>query len=123
MLGRPDSILGQLHTPATARIPLLEALLAPTAPATPSPIVMALGRPPAPKPPAYHVVPRDGAWAVEQGGRIVSRGHRTQDEAGGSVVLLAMLSGSEVVYHRPDGRIRDSDSYGRDPRASRDTRH
>jgi Uncharacterized protein conserved in bacteria (DUF2188) len=30
---------------------------------------------------------------------------------------------SEVVIHRPDGRIRDKDSYGRDPGSVRDMKH
>ena len=63
-----------------------------------------------------HVVPRGDAWAVrgEGNGRVTST-HRTQNEAIGAARRIASNQGSEVVIHRPDGRIRDKDSHGHDP--------
>lgn len=69
-----------------------------------------------------HVVPHpDGGWAArrEQSERAISR-HPTQAEAIGRAREVARNSGVEVVIHRPDGRIRDSDSHGRDPFPPRD---
>jgi hypothetical protein len=36
---------------------------------------------------------------------------------------IAINQRSEVVIHRRDGRIRDSDSYGNDPNPPRDRKH
>jgi hypothetical protein len=36
---------------------------------------------------------------------------------------MALRRRSEVVIHRPNGQIRDKDSYGNDPRRVRDTKH
>lgn len=36
---------------------------------------------------------------------------------------IARNQGSEVVIHRPNGQIRDRDSYGNDPNPPRDKRH
>ena len=71
-----------------------------------------------------HVVPRDGEWAVkEEGNPIDTSHHRTQAEAIEAAREVARIQGSEVVIHRPDGRIRDKDSYGPDPYPPRDTKH
>jgi len=49
--------------------------------------------------------------------------HRTQGAAEDAGRLLARENESELVIHRRDGRIRDKDSYGRDPCPPRDRRH
>lgn len=72
-----------------------------------------------------HVVPRDdGSWAVRGEGneRDTSR-HPTQGDAIDAARDVARNQRSEVVIHRPDGRIRDKDSYGHDPHPPRDRRH
>jgi uncharacterized protein DUF2188 len=63
-----------------------------------------------------HVVPRDGAWAVRRdGNERASSTHPTQEEARQEAVKIAKKEKTEVVIHRPDGRIRERDSYGNDP--------
>jgi hypothetical protein len=72
-----------------------------------------------------HVVPHaEGGWATrkEGAGRVGSR-HSTQQSAYESARQQAIRERVEVVTHRPDGRIRDSDSFGNDPSRTRDTRH
>jgi hypothetical protein len=49
--------------------------------------------------------------------------HRTQELATQNAVPLAKENKSEVVIHRPDGTIRDKDSYGNDPNPPKDTKH
>lgn len=68
-----------------------------------------------------HVVPVDGEWGVRGAGnsRLTST-HDTQGEAIDAARRIAINQRSEVVIHRPDGRIRDKDSYGRDPFPPRD---
>lgn len=63
-----------------------------------------------------HVVPRDGGWAVRGAGaaRDTSR-HRTQTAAVSRARQLAGRQGTELVIHRPNGRIRAKDSGGPDP--------
>jgi len=62
-----------------------------------------------------HVVPHNGEWAVRGAGndRVTSI-HSTQAEAQAAARQIAINQQSEVVIHRPDGRIRDKDSYGND---------
>lgn len=72
-----------------------------------------------------HVVPRpDGGWATRREGaeRAGSR-HDTQKEAIGAARDRAVRDRVEVVIHRRDGTIRDSDSYGHDPFPPRDRKH
>lgn len=72
-----------------------------------------------------HVVPhRDGGWATrkEGAGRVGSR-HPTQGAAIERAREQAIRQRTEVVIHRRDGRIRDSDSYGNDPNPPRDRKH
>jgi uncharacterized protein YdaT len=71
-----------------------------------------------------HVVKRPDGWAVrgEGNGRDTSR-HQTQQQAIDAARQIAQNERSEVVIHRPDGRIRDKDSYGNDPSPPRDRRH
>jgi len=71
-----------------------------------------------------HVVPRDSGWAVrgENNTRDTSR-HRTQGDAIDAARDMAQNQRGEVVIHRPDGTIRDSDSYGNDPNPPKDSKH
>ena len=73
-----------------------------------------------------HVVPAGGRSAfvptTAKGRRLVEC-PRTQTEAIAIAVRAAKRRRVEVVIHRPDGRIRDSDSYGRDSRRHRDLKH
>ncbi|MGX5851384.1 DUF2188 domain-containing protein [Mesorhizobium sp. PL10] len=63
-----------------------------------------------------HVVPRDGKWAVLGAGNSrASSLHPTQADAIASARDIAIKQHSEVVIHRPNGQIRDSNSYGNDP--------
>jgi len=71
-----------------------------------------------------HVVPHDGEWATRrEGADRVGSIHRTQAEAAGAARERALRDKVEVVTHRPDGRIRDSDSYGNDPYPPKDKKH
>jgi hypothetical protein len=63
-----------------------------------------------------HVVPHDQGWATRrEGSERVSSIHRTQTSAEGAARDVAIRERGEVVIHRPDGRIRDANSYGNDP--------
>lgn len=69
-----------------------------------------------------HVVPHpDGGWATRKEGaeRAGSR-HETQADAINAARDQAKRERVEVVIHRRDGKIRDSDSYGNDPFPPRD---
>lgn len=63
-----------------------------------------------------HVVPHGDTWAVRGAGnsRVTSR-HETQAEAAEAARTIAQRQQSEVIIHRPNGQIRDRDSYGNDP--------
>jgi hypothetical protein len=70
------------------------------------------------------VVPRGDNWAVKGAGnekatKIVG----TQKEAIKIAREIAINQQSEVVIHRPNGTIRDKDSYGNDPHPPKDTKH
>lgn len=63
-----------------------------------------------------HVVPRGDDWAVKgAGNKRATSIHDTQKEATDAARRIAKNQQSEVVIHRPDGRIRDKDSQGSDP--------
>ncbi len=71
-----------------------------------------------------HVVPHGNDWAVrKEGASRVSSTHPTQQAAIDSTKQGAIRDHAEVVIHRPDGRIRDKDSYGNDPCPPRDNQH
>jgi uncharacterized protein YdaT len=62
-----------------------------------------------------HVVPHNGKWAVRgEGNKKVTSTQDTQEEARKAARKIAINQQSEVVIHRPDGTIRDKDSYGND---------
>ena len=63
-----------------------------------------------------HVVPHGGDWAVKgAGNHRATSVHNTQQEAVDAARRIAQNQSSELVIHRPDGRIRDKDSQGHDP--------
>lgn len=71
-----------------------------------------------------HVVPYSDQWAVRgEGNSRVTSVHDTQSEAISAARDIAIKHEAEVVIHRPDGRIRDKDSYDGDPYPPRDRRH
>lgn len=75
-----------------------------------------------------HVVPNpDGGWDVKApGASRASSHHDTQAEAERRAKeIVRNAGGGEVRVHRPDGRIRDSDTVapGNDPYPPRDTKH
>jgi hypothetical protein len=47
----------------------------------------------------------------------------TQQKSIAKAIPVARRNQSEVVIHRRDGTIRDSDSYGNDPNPPRDRKH
>ena len=64
-----------------------------------------------------HVVPhKDGGWQVKGAGnsRATVR-TKTQKEAIDIARKISRNQDSELVIHRPDGRIREKDSHGNDP--------
>lgn len=63
-----------------------------------------------------HVVPHDGEWAIRgEGNSRVTKITQTQQEAIDIAREIAKNNNSELVIHRPDGRIREKNSYGSDP--------
>lgn len=63
-----------------------------------------------------HVVPHQSGWATRrEGASRVGSTHNTQAEAAQAARSTAIRESGEVIIHRPDGRIRDADSYGNDP--------
>jgi|TARA_R100000656_G_C3880675_1_gene114344 hypothetical protein len=72
-----------------------------------------------------HVVPhKDGGWAtVKEGASRAGSLHNTQKGAIDRARSQAQREKTEVVIHRRDGRIRDSDSYGNDPFPPKDKKH
>lgn len=63
-----------------------------------------------------HVVPRPNGWAVKGAGNSRATSlHETQAEATQAARDIAMNQRSEVLVHRPNGQIREKNSYGNDP--------
>lgn len=63
-----------------------------------------------------HVVPHSGQWAIRgEGNSRVTKVVPTQREAIEIAKGIAQKNHSESVIHRPDGRIREKNSYGSDP--------
>jgi hypothetical protein len=71
-----------------------------------------------------HVIPHDGDWATKrEGAQRVGVKAPTQREAIERAREQAKREKVEVVIHRPNGAIRDSDSYGKDPNPPKDRKH
>lgn len=63
-----------------------------------------------------HVVPHSGNFAVKvEGNDRATKVVPTQREATRIAKGIAQKNHSELVIHRPDGRIREKNSYGSDP--------
>ena len=63
-----------------------------------------------------HVVPHNGKWAVRgANNQKVTKIVSTQKEAIDLARNIAINQGSELFIHRPNGHIRDRNSYGNDP--------
>lgn len=64
-----------------------------------------------------HVTPHPaGGWQVKgEGNSKATVRTSTQSEAIDRARAISRNQGSELVIHRPNGRIRDKDSHGRDP--------
>lgn len=71
-----------------------------------------------------HVVPDGKGWSVkpEGAGKPLSK-HRTQKAASEAGRKVAKQNQSELVIHRPNGQIRDKDSFGNDPCPPKDMKH
>lgn len=71
-----------------------------------------------------HVVPSGRGWAVKtEGTQKPLSNHRTQQTASGAGRKVAQQNQSELVIHRPNGQIRDKDSYGNDPCPPKDQKN
>ncbi|MEA3376096.1 MAG: DUF2188 domain-containing protein [Chloroflexota bacterium] len=63
-------------------------------------------------------------WAVRgEGNKRATQVTPTQRDAIDVARRITKNQRSEVVIHRPDGTIRDRDSYGRDPCPPKDRKH
>lgn len=63
-----------------------------------------------------HVIPYGDKWAVRgEGNNRPSSIHDTQSEAIEAAKEIAISQRSDLIIHRMDGRIRERDSYGKDP--------
>jgi len=63
-----------------------------------------------------HVVPHNDGWGVKGVGNTrITKTADTQKQAIEIAKEIAKNQKSEVVIHRPNGQIRDKDSYGNDP--------
>ena len=71
-----------------------------------------------------HVVPRGDQWVVQrEGADRASSLHPTQADAIDAGRRIAESERGELFIHRPNGQIRDRDSYGNDPCPPRDKKH
>lgn len=71
-----------------------------------------------------HVVPHQGGWATrKEGADRAGSVHDTKNEALAQAREQARREHVEVVNHRKDGTIQDSDSYGNDPNPPKDRKH
>jgi len=72
---------------------------------------------------SVHVVPHGNDWAVKRPhAERASFVAPTQSGAQRLATDLGKRQGLEVVIHRPNGQIRDSNSFGNDPCPPRDKR-
>ena len=71
-----------------------------------------------------HIVPAGNKWAVKiEGQKAPVSTHNKQQNAIEAGRPVARREQAELVIHRRDGAIRDSDSYDGDPYPPRDTKH
>lgn len=66
-----------------------------------------------------HVVPSGNSWAVKiEGNQRATVKAPTQAAATEAARAIAIQRQGEVFIHRPNGQIRDRNSYGNDPESS-----
>ncbi len=71
-----------------------------------------------------HVLPRGEDWVVKgAGNKAATRVVNTQADAIKIAREIAINQQSEVVIHRPNGQIRDKDSYGNDSCPPKDKKY
>lgn len=72
-----------------------------------------------------HVTPRHGGgWQVKgAGNEKATKVTDTQKQAINVAIPIAKNHKSEVVIHGSNGRIRDKDSYGKDPNPPKDKKN
>lgn len=71
-----------------------------------------------------HVVPQGNQWAVKgEGNKRNTKILDTQKAAILYAKVIAQNQQSEVVIHNKEGKIRDKDSYGKDPCPPKDKKH
>jgi hypothetical protein len=63
-----------------------------------------------------HTVHSDGQWRNKVDGQQVGGAHTTKDDAVSAGRELAAARGLEHHIHGLDGRVREKNSYGHDPR-------
>ena len=71
-----------------------------------------------------HVVPNGNQWAVKGAGN--GKATKILDTQAEAIRIAREIAGnqkSEVVIHRPNGQIRDKDSYGIDPCPPKDKKY
>jgi len=69
----------------------------------------------------HHVVPKDGGWSVKKGGGVKSiKDFDRKQEAVDYARDISRNQESELIIHRKDGTIQNSDSHGNDPFPPRD---
>ena len=67
------------------------------------------------KGPNQHIVQNGEKWAVQPEGRAPTSKHGTQQAAIDKGRAAAKRNESELIIHRRDGRIREKNTYGKDP--------
>ena len=71
-----------------------------------------------------HVVPHGDGWATrKEGAQRVGHTANNQQQAYEQAREQAKREHVEVVIHRPDGTIRNSNSFGNDTNPPRDKKH
>ena len=66
---------------------------------------------------SQHVIPSGGKWSVRRAGSERASGvYDTQRDAIDAARRIARNQGSELFIHGEDGRIRERNSYGNDPK-------
>lgn len=73
------------------------------------------------KPPSQHVVKSSDGWAVKKGGSTkATKVFETQKQAVAHGREIAKKQNAEFYVHGKDGKIREKDSYGKDPYPPKD---
>lgn len=67
-----------------------------------------------------HVLPKGDMWEVQgEGNKKATRVVKTQEEAIRIATTIAKNQKSEMLIHGENGRIRERNSYGSDPKGSK----